>query len=31
MEKIIKLEDYTMEEIQTFSGPNEEHLAFMED
>ncbi len=31
MEKIIKLEDYTMEEIQTFSGPNEEHLALLED
>lgn len=31
MEKIIKLEDYTMEEIQTFCGPNEENISLLED
>ena len=31
MKKTFKLNDYTMEEIQTFTGPNEEHLAILED
>lgn len=31
MEKTIKLENYTMDEIQSFAGPNEENIALLED
>ena len=31
MGKIITLQDYTIEEIQSFCGPNEENIALLED